>query len=171
MKRLLPLLLLLASCGQPKTTESTVKSGYPGDYSMGYSCQKNGPVEVCRAIQTGGLLAVLDIRYSNGVLDAKKVSAFVRVKYLDGNREGVFPTLFYQQPFAQVRVTGGCMVGVMGGCARSGTAEMRDLLQWAQTYGGTLNALDLEVAFVDDRGNWDSRFGANYAFHFDQWPR
>ncbi len=171
MKRLLPLFVcLLAACGQAQPTPSAPKSEYPGDYSIGYSCQTNGPVEVCRALQ-GGNLAVLDIRYKNGVLDARKVSAFVRVKYLYGNREGVFPTLYFQEPFAQVRVTGGCLVGMLGGCARSGTAEMRDILQWAQTSSGTLNALDLEVAFVDDHGIWDSRFGANYAFHFDQWPR
>lgn len=161
--------VIAVSCGKANDEGSSPKSGYPTDYSINSQCQTNGPVTVCRALQVGPRLAVLDITYAGGILDPMKVSAFVKANYRDGARQGIFQRLNVG-PFdiARIRVTGGCVVGQLGGCAQSGTAEMRNLLLWAQQWDGTLNALDLEIALVDAAGNWDSLFGTNYKFHFDQ---
>ena len=66
-----------------------------------------------------------------------------------------------------VRLTNGCLVGVLGGCAREGTYEMKELLYHA-AYSYTLNAFDVEFSVSNEFNHWDSNFGANYRFQFPQ---
>ncbi len=173
MKPILTSLLFLtvAACAKP-SDNSTVKSEYPYDMATFVSCQSDGPVRLCRGSQISYALPVLDITYENGVLEPKKLSVFAKINYQNGARQATFAKLDGRGPddVAFFRLTGGCLVGKLGGCEQAGTAPMRDLLQWAGRSGGALNALDVALAFVDDAGTWDSHYGANYRFHFDQQP-
>jgi hypothetical protein len=168
MQRLLLLVVLaaaLSACGAARPRVSSPQSEYPYDYATLGECQQSGPVRLCRAYQMFYGLAVLDIDYAGQAVDRESMSAFVRVNYQDGPRQGAFP-LRLPGASGQVRVTGGCLVGKLGGCEQQGTAAMRDLLQWAQRPDRGLNALDVEIAVVDGAGHWDSQDGANYRFHF-----
>jgi hypothetical protein len=155
-------------------TTPSVASNYPADMEFNTSCQERGPVKVCRGMQGGGYTS-LHIYYKGALLKASGLKAYVQVNYLDGIRSGLFNMdPLYPAPYdtqATVRITGGCLVGKLGGCVTSGTQEMRDLLFWAQNHM-ILNALDLEVAFVSDSQElgWDNQggFGINYKFSFPQ---
>ncbi len=147
-------------------------SNYPGDMEIKSSCIENGPVKVCRGLQYPGL-AVLNIFYAGKLLHSPSLKVWIGVNYLDGVRQGTFDMRPYNPPpydtTAYTRITGGCLKGIPGGCAEQGTAEMRDLLLWAQTMGFTLNALSLDLAFVSD-DNWDNNnsFMGTYHFEFPQ---
>lgn len=147
-------------------------SEYPSDYSANSSCQTQDPVTVCRAVQIGPKLAVLDIYYSGRLRNSSKISAWIKINYADGNRQATFQMTPYNPENQQFhfRVTGGCLVGTLGGCEQRGTEQMRDLLAWAQQYNGKLNALDLNLAFFNDNGIWDNNNnpGGNYHFYFPE---
>jgi hypothetical protein len=138
-------------------------SNYPGDMAIKKSCQENGPVKVCRAIQYPGF-AVLDIAYSGTLTLDKDLSAYVKVNYQDGSKDILVP-----MHSNRARITGGCLVGIAGGCQVYGTEAMRDVLVWAQQPNDMiLNALDLEIAITNGQGIWDSNLSENYHFHFSQ---
>jgi hypothetical protein len=146
-------------------------SNYPGDYSYKHAEAADGPVRVVRAIQPGGWQTVLDVDYMGRLVASPGLKVYVRVNYQNGAREAVFPLHAYNGRGyyrAETRITGGCLTGELGGCREHGSAEMRELLLWAQRADGTLYALDVEFAFFDDAGNWDSKDGANYRVRFGQ---
>jgi hypothetical protein len=162
MKTLFALLILAIGV-------SAQASEYPADSNIKYSCQTQRAVRVCRSMQSMYGLAALDISYSGDLAGSPGVSAVVRVNYLDGVRQLTVP-LERAYRTSVARITGGCLVGTLGGCAKRGTAEMRDLLVWAQQSGGKLNALDVEVSFVDQYGHWDNngRPYGSYRFLFPE---
>ena len=56
--------------------------------------------------------------------------------------------------------------GYVGWWADTPKKEELDLFFFAYDHGDA-NAWDVQVAFKDDKGNWDSRYGKNYQFRFD----
>lgn len=148
------------------TSLSAQASNYPADYNIKNSCTGEGPVKVCRSLQMGYGLAALDIQYNGALRNAPGLSVWVRVNYNNGSREILVPMAVSSYGSVGVaRITGGCLVGSLGGCAKPGTAEMRYLLEWAQQWGGTLNALSLDIAFVDGQGRWDNSGRAYGSYH------
>lgn len=145
-------------------------SGYPSDYPV-YS---DGPaigvyngISIKRSQQGNGGIA-LDIFYTGNIVYSTSVSAYIRVNYLDGSRDILVPMSRYPgQVGLFARVTNGCLVGMLGGCKIMGTDAMKHLLYWAvrPNHSG-LNALSLELAFVDSYGRWDSNLNRNYHFQF-----
>jgi hypothetical protein len=143
---------------------TTLKSGYAADFAIKETCKRQGPVSVCRGFQVKSRLAVLDIHYTGTEVAQDGLGVWIAARYQEGTREGVFG----QTKDAAVRITGGCLEGDMWHCAKPGTAAMRDLLHWAARADGTLNELTLELAVMGKDGSWDSRYGENYHFFFDQ---
>ncbi len=153
-----------------------LSSGYPSDYELKTDSPIAGnytDVGIYRSIQSGGGMA-LEIFYKGKKASRAPVSVFVRVKYLDGNREALLP----MAPKAisgggivqHLRLTNGCLVGAMGGCKVSAPPLMQHLLYWASSQD-RLNALDIEFAFVDAGGNWDSHNRQNYQYRFGELRR
>lgn len=145
---------------------SAFASNYPGDYPVWSDTQSNYPVQIKRDLQGSGAVA-LNIYYEGKLARSESLSVVVRVLYQDGPREAVFQMNRYSSGFF-TRVTNGCLTGQLGGCAAEGTDAMKYLLQWAGRRPMILNALAVELAFVDGNGNWDSRYGANYTFYFNE---
>ncbi|MGZ3744606.1 MAG: hypothetical protein ACXWRE_05725 [Pseudobdellovibrionaceae bacterium] len=140
---------------------------YPADYSVGSTCQTQGAVTVCRALQIAYGSAVLDIYYNGTIKNSPGLTAWVKVNYEIESREMNIP--FYNE-LRRARVTAGCVVAAQQGCSIMGTPEAHHLLEYAQQRNGTLNALDLDVAITDEHGNWDNngrKFGT-YHFVFPQ---
>ena len=48
------------------------------------------------------------------------------------------------------------------------SAAEQTLFYFARQANGTSNDWDLELAFSDDHGHWDSNYGANYKFRFNR---
>ena len=145
---------------------SAFASEYPSDYPYWSDSKSYDFVQIKRDLQGSGAVA-LNILYQGALSKSQNLSAVVRITYLDGVREATFPMSRYGDAF-YVRVTNGCLVGSLGGCATPGTDAMKYLLQWAGRMPMTLNALNVELAFVNENGTWDSRNRANYPFHFDE---
>jgi len=141
-------------------------SEYPADYSIKSQCAQNGPIRICRALQVAYNLAVVDIEY-DGFLVSKssKLFLWIQVNYLNGSKRLTLPLSMNFHSKWGARITGGCLVGQLGGCALSGTAEMRDFLLWAQQNNGILNQLDLNFAFVNEKGEWDNNNRAFGSYH------
>ena len=129
-------------------------------------CAQNGPVRICRSLQVAYNLAVIDIEY-DGFLVAKnsKISLWIQVNYLNGSKRLTLPLSMNFHSKWGARITGGCLVGQLGGCALGGTVEMRDFLIWAQQNNGILNQLDLNFAFVNEKGEWDNNNRAFGSYH------
>ena len=144
-------------------------SQYPATYQISRSSQVDGPVVAARGMEIAYRQAVLDITYSGTLATHKGLKAWVQVHYNDSSPSDTFSvTPQAMGHFAELRITGGCLTSDdRGGCASEGTQRMRDLLVYAQN-GTTLNALSLEVAFVDGEGNWDNNGRKNYHFKFPQ---
>lgn len=144
----------------------SLASPYPGDYPLFTDCQELSYVKVCRSLQQGGV--ALDITYGKWHVPtaASTMKAWVRVKYRDGNRDELY-TLTRQEVAYRGRITNGCLVGSLGGCAVSGTEAMKHQLYWAVS-GMKLNELSLELAFIGPDGIWDSRRGENFRFWFPE---
>lgn len=172
--------ILIAACGG-NAPKSQVKSEYPSDYTWNHVCSTDGPVKVCRSYNYGGVY--LDLEYSGFLVDEiqkadDKFEVLATVHYKNGDRQGKFVAdthwlVFEREHHVGVpntvrfRLTTGCLVGQLGGCATEATPEMKDLLYWAFRPDGRPNAIDIEYAFLAN-GKWDSKYGANYKFHFDQ---
>ncbi len=149
-------------------------SNYPSDYEVKTDLPMGGnysDVSIYRSIQATGAMA-LEIYYKGKMAQRAPVSVFVRVKYLDGNREGLLqmsPKAISGGGIVQhLRLTNGCLVGEMGGCKVTAPPIMKHLLFWGSALGMKLNALDIEFAFVDAAGNWDSLNGRNYQYRFGE---
>lgn len=139
-------------------------SAYPADSGAGKTtCQFQGQnIRVCRALEsTNGNYAVLDINYHGPLTNQVKV--WVRVNYQNGARTGTFDLMNNTQAI----ITGGCQVETTAGCQYSGSSQMRDLMAFAQTSDGVLNALSLDIAFVDAGGTWDNNGSNGGTYHFD----
>jgi hypothetical protein len=148
-------------------------SNYPGDYAIKSTCQTQGPVKVCRSLQTNYNLAVVDVSYTGSLASSPDVKMWIQASYQDGpvsttvSPVAQVPTVSpaAQVKWAEFRVTGGCMVGILGGCTSYGSPEMADVLKWAQQMDGKLNALEIDIAFTDDN-SWDNN-GVDYGtYHF-----
>lgn len=137
---------------------------HPPDYAIKKSCQNQGPVKVCRALQTWSNLAVLDIFYNGYLKNSQGLSIWIKVNYLDGSRTLSIPVIL--NSLGSVRITGGCLVGRSKRCEILGSKKFKDLLVYAQRADGTLNALDLEIAFFDDYGSWDNNGSSHGSYHF-----
>lgn len=145
-------------------------SNYPLDYSINQSCQVNESIQVCRALQPASNLAVLDIEYKGRLLNnSSMITLWIKVNYSNGSKSLSIPLTKNNHDQLGARITGGCLKGSEGGCALNGTAEMRNFLEWAQRSEGTLNQLNLEVAFYNENGEWDN-LGSfkNYSFVFEE---
>ncbi len=148
---------------------SASASNYPVDYTMKWSQQTQGPVVVSRAIQSYYGAAILHVYYKGDLKENPGLMMWIRVNYGDGAREAVFPVdHLNDHTLHGVKITGGCLRAQGSNCIREGTPEMKHLLYWAQGYGMTLNELDIQVAFFDRDGAWDSNghIGGNYHFRF-----
>jgi hypothetical protein len=146
---------------------STMASNYPSDMTM-FQEQPvtQGPLTVTRGLQYSGK-AVLEIDY-NGYLKNidSPIYLTATVHYQNGDVTKVFQMQNWGSVY-HVRLTAGCLVGAMGGCAAIGTDDMKDLLVYAQ-YANRLNGLDIDFAVSNSFNQWDSSLGGNYSFHFLQ---
>jgi hypothetical protein len=50
---------------------------------------------------------------------------------------------------------------------RASSPEEQHVLFYARNSNGLGNAWDIEIAVVDESGNWDSNLGNNYQFRFE----
>lgn len=145
---------------------AAMASNYPADYPVYSDTRQDGPVKIQRSLQGGGYVA-LEIDYTGELSHANSpLWVTVIANYTDGQRVHSFPMVNDGNGTYHVRVTNGCLVGKLGGCAAEGTPEMKDLLQWASDYGYTLNALDVEFTFSTENGQWDPSQYRNYRFQF-----
>lgn len=142
-------------------------SGYPADYNFYSDNRQAGPAYVRRDLQGGGRVA-LNISYRGVLSNSERVSVFIRVHYNAGVRTGRFLMARTRSGF-ETRITNGCLEGQFGGCRKQSTQEMKDLLYWGGRGPMTLNGIKFELAFVDENGNWDSQYGQNYQFQFDEY--
>lgn len=162
--------IILASCGTRSTeTASSTKSEYPSTYEIDSVCSTQDSIQVCRGVQGSGAIAI-HVVYSGPLATAAKPMMFIKMLYQDGPRQGLFrmEKRFTNTASVEGMISNGCLVGELGGCAEGATDEMKDLLYWAGRIPLMANAIDLEVAITDNLGNWDSKGGANYRFHFDE---
>lgn len=156
--------LTAVGCDHPEGSVAQLQSPYPSNYPVYSDARSDGPVTVNRSLQSDGGVG-LNIYYTGDLQDNAGLGVYVKANYLDGARDGLFPLDYATSSEARFSLSSGCLRGALGGCAESGTDAMKHLLYWA-TYDYNLNALDLEVSFVDGAGNWDSRYGANYRVSF-----
>lgn len=150
-----------------------VASNYPSDMEIKSECQEKGAIRVCRGMQISGF-AVLNIYYNGFLKNVESLRVYVKINYKDGSRAETFPMIQIPSTTSDthsfVKITGGCLIGSMGGCKVTGTPEMKNLLLWAQQpYNYILNELSLELAFFADGYEWDNNlgYGSNYRFHFN----
>lgn len=124
-------------------------------------------ITIKRSLLSNGAI-FLNFYYTGNIVYSTTVAIYIRIHYLDGSRDLLVPMARYPGQiglFAQV--TNGCLVGDSSGCKVMGTDAMKHLLYWAvRPDRGGLNALSLEVAFVDSYGRWDSNLNKNYRFQF-----
>ncbi len=157
------------------TSVNVFATPFPADGLIKFDTPSSGNfdgVKIIRGMQQSGAIAI-EIEYRGKLSRGMPLAAYVRVHYLDGDRDGYFPMTYYQDSMGQaywtVRLTNGCLVrGPMGGCDEFGSAKMKHVLFWA-TAPGRLNALNIEVAFVDAKDHWDSgTAGKNYPYLFGE---
>ncbi len=141
-------------------------SNYPADLPKRSDFQSHGPAHIQRDLQYSGAIA-LNVEYRGELSKSSSVAVVLKIIYHDGIREALFEMTPVEGGWT-TRVTNGCLVGMMGGCQTQGTDEMKDLLFWASRVPMTLNALHVELAFVDDQGKWDNNNGSNYIFVFGE---
>lgn len=159
------------------SSHSGVQSNYPPDYIMGRTCRDNGVVEVCqiRYSQAFGL----EVVYRGYLKQSANVAAWIK---LNGNDAQFSLTRKTVDRSIEVRVHDVRLTsnvkdcypdidpnGRVHGhkCVHATDAE-RHLFYWAQRYAGIANDWDLELAFVDGHGNWDSNDGQNYKFRIER---
>lgn len=159
---------IIASCGKKASSESTAKSGGLEDFEINLECRRSGSnVEICRSYQINYKTGLHIIYRGDELRNAPRVTVLVRAKYQNGIRDARFPMVKQAGGSWYVMISNGCLKGKKSGCEVSGTDEMKNLLYWADG-NQRFNALDVEVAFEDNQGHWDSRHGTNYQFNFHQ---
>lgn len=163
-------------------------SNYPPGYAVERSCQTKGPVEVCAVNQHYGQYPRLNIYYK-GVLTENNSSGKLNAWIQMNGRRGFYPfsdnTLLISEPVAYFCWVGGVPEGHEGpyaGClypthtepAGSIVWELNpipqdelDLFFYARNQYGIGNAWDVELAFVNEAGQWDSNWSQNYRFRFE----
>jgi hypothetical protein len=141
-------------------------SSYPADFSVYVESPVwVGPISVVRSVQAGGAI-VLDITYVGELARANEPLWLTAVvNYMSGQRVKTFRMEHAGKGTFKLRLTTGCLAGESGRCTKFATDDMRDLLYWAANYYH-LNALDIQFAVSNVRGEWDSDFGRNYRFSF-----
>lgn len=157
---------LLPACGSTEPDSSEVESGYPSNYPIFSDVRAAEKVAVTRSLQSDGGIG-LWIEYGGHLRGSSGLKVYVKVNYLDGSRDLLVPLDSDTGSAARFRLSSRCLVGEYGGCARQAPDSMKHLLYWAV---GTrrLNALDMELAFTNDQGEWDSKYGANYRVQFGE---
>ncbi len=149
-----------------------VASNYPSDMPIWSDSQTMDGAHIERQMQGSGAVA-LNIKYTGSLANSSGVSVLIMINYYDGQRQLLIPMNNFGSHW-EVRVTNGCLIGMLGGCEQYGTDEMRELLYWAswQRPGKMfLNRLSVGLAFVNDNGQWDSRDGRNFSFDFPGYER
>lgn len=99
------------------------------------------------------------------------VTASFPMTFIDGRDGGRFEVRLSNRPYNCARRSE--RIGEIGAWACwQPTPEMRELFTWATRTSPdgrmTLNAWDVDVAFVNRRSQWDSRGGDNYHFRFNE---
>ncbi len=161
-------------------------SDYPPGYAVESRCQTKGPVRVCAINRNYGSYPRLHIQYKGYLGTRQPLSAWISFN----GRSNVYPfptprdTLTLNEPVPYRCWVGGLpdgQVGPYGPCARPHSqpvgslvweivpiaAKERDLFYYARNEWGRANAWDIELAFVDQNGRWDSIYGENYVFRFE----
>ncbi|HMU40652.1 MAG TPA: hypothetical protein PKE31_16710 [Pseudomonadota bacterium] len=178
----------LFSFGIPNMAQA---SFYPPSYVIEQSCKSDGPVEVCALNQHYGMPQIV-VRYT-GPLQATqwgRISAWVKLNGRDGNfrmqnasyqesvklgdpqeeyicsiADSLHPEWKPSPPGRLCPLPAQPGGGTTWYSVPAPDAE-RALFFYARDNFGGANNWDLEVAFVSDDGQWDSKFGANYRFTF-----
>lgn len=169
-------------------TTSAWASDYPPGYSVERSCKSEGPVEVCVINQHYGQYPRLSVRY-NGSLQNHSGDLKAWIQF--NGRSGLFAfdassdTLvlnepesyrcfvgplpdWYQGPYASCLYEhAGAEVGSMIWEVAPVDPLESELFFYARNQFGTANAWDVDLAFVDGAGNWDSLYSSNYHFRFE----
>jgi hypothetical protein len=190
MKKLLSLIAVL-----PAIHGIATASDYPPGYVISTRCQSSGPVEVCALNRDYGGFPRLSVRYKGQLLESSwgRISAFVKLN----GKSGMFKMSNYNYAESLLIGSfeyGRCIVrdsdhpeaqpprGEYGWCKGDGipgggslawevTRDVapadQDLLFYARSDRGFANAWDIELSFVDESGNWDSRDGQNFLFRFE----
>jgi hypothetical protein len=168
--------------------ERGAESFYPPGYVVSSECRSDGPVEICALNRGTGPIPQLRIRYDGALLASQwgRISAWVRLN----GRDGIFR--MENRAYAEWLVLGAprdvklCTVPdstgtnppspqypicddrepVPGGSvtwsSKPAPAAEQSLFFYARNEWGGANDWDVEVAFVSDDGQWDSRLGGNY---------
>lgn len=162
--------LLLLSAIMIQIPSNGNASGYPADMPRWHDFKGDVAMLIRRDLQPSGAVAI-NVSYGRSLANSQSLSMVIRIKYSDGIREMTVPMEKRDGQIWWARVTNGCLKGMIGGCEQYGTEAMNSLLYWASWNDrGTnvLNALNIELAFVNEKGEWDSRDGQNYRFQFPE---
>jgi len=162
MKRLLPLITLMFV-----SAPSAFASMYPPDYASSPTCQNQGPIRVC--VQYGFYRQTnLMVRYEGFLNFPYRVYVRVNgrdtIRYLDRDEFGS-TVLKLKQPYVKCEANRNTGATGQFDCIEA-DQETKDLFYYAINDRGMRNALDVEVAFTNVAGEWDSNYGQNYKFHF-----
>jgi hypothetical protein len=163
---------------------ASMASDYPPGYPVESQCQTQGSVEVCAKNHHSGSFPRLSIHYDGHVLKPKK-SAYVKLN----DQAGVFKftdehNLYLNEPVSYRCWAGGLPESYTGpyvACndkhlgsegelvweVKSIPPSETNLFLHAQNDQGLPMAWAIEIAVVDELGQWDSIFGQNYQFLFE----
>ena len=167
-------------------------SNYPPGYVVERTCQAQGPVDVCAVNHHYGNYPRINIYYKGYLLGAEGgINAWIQFN----GRSGFYPLdlvksdLYYRlllnEPLAYFCWVGGVPDWYQGpyvGCRYPTHSEPEGSLVWevnpipqsetdlffyARNQHGLANAWDIELAFVDSEGRWDSNSSQNFKFRFE----
>lgn len=161
-------LVAVAACSR-QDADSELMSPYPPDYSWGERCADSAEFFVCRSVTNSASIMRI---YYKGMLKDSATEIYLKVNGHDAR----FPLDRTQDGDPEVKLANGsysCRTrydqdGFDGYDCLTPTDAMRHVLFYAQSQGGSPNALDIELAATDGAGNWDSRFGANYRYRLER---
>lgn len=163
---MLAMTMATQSCSREDST-SNLNSNYPPDYAWERSCHESAEFRVCQRTN-GGDRAELAIEYKGMLVGTGKMSAYVKLN----GRSGVF-LMDIRGAKPRLLLANGPLDCHMSQSSNSWNCRlpeqnMLDMFYYATFNYNRFNAWDVEIAIVNEHGQWDSRFGANYKFRFEQ---
>lgn len=165
------MMVLTFGCGAKSQQASELQSNYPPDYPISSACRKIDAVEVCRSYNYSA--AYVRITYNGDLARASDLRVYLKINGKEGKFKMTSATEYsgYYYPAALSLSDGvhNCRSAANGSgweCDQA-TPEEKDLLFYVRNQFGYPNAVDVELAFFDSEGHWDSRFGENYKFRFE----
>lgn len=176
----LPIVLLTCSVSVASLAKAAPEEPSPLEPRFS-QCYIQDSLTVCRQ-QSDAASAMLKINYSGRLSKAgyPQISSWIKLN----GRTGIF-RMEHDRSGETLRISNGALICTL--CSTDSDSstvacplrematkwlcteaprEMKDMFFWAISEGGTLNAWDIELAFVSGN-DWDSQYGQNYRFRLE----